>query len=78
MMFMIVYGIPYVLLVFLLSLVPKIIHLKNIYINLIFFFKIMSKLVLKIVVNDYGFNFKNYNFNLKYFKIVVSNYGFKL
>ena len=43
----------------------------------------MSKLMLKTVVGDYGFNLKkfktivsNYGFNLKKFKTVVTNYDF--
>ena len=42
----------------------------------------MFKLVLKIIVNDYGFNLKlnivliNYGFNLKKFKIEVAKYSF--
>ena len=55
---------------------PKIIHLKKKK------FKILLKLVLKTVVDDYDFNFKlktvdnNYGFNFKKFKTVVTNYGF--
>ena len=40
----------------------------------------MSKLVLKIIICDYNFNFKlkivikNYDFNLQKFKTVINNY----
>ena len=58
---------------------PRIIHLKKKKkLNLIFFFKIMLKLVLKTIIGDYGFNFKlktivnNYGFNLKKFKTIVT------
>ena len=48
----------------------------------LFFFFDIIKLVLKIIVYDYSFNFKlkiivnNNSFNLKKFKIIIINYDF--